>query len=53
VPSEQGTIQRFTPTIEALVCPDIDASLDAQSAKRAFWEAFKAIGPWWSELPPY
>jgi uracil-DNA glycosylase len=53
VPSEQGTIQRFTPTIEALVCPDIDASLDEQPAKRAFWEAFKAIGPWWSELPPY
>jgi uracil-DNA glycosylase len=53
VPSEQGTIQRFTPTIEALVCPDIDASLDDQPAKRAFWEAFKAIGPWWSELPPY
>jgi uracil-DNA glycosylase len=49
----QGTIQRFTPTIDALVCPDIDASLDESAAKRAFWEAFKAIGPWWSELPPY
>jgi uracil-DNA glycosylase family 4 len=49
----QGTIQRFTPTIDALVCPDIDASLDDSAAKRAFWEAFKAIGPWWSELPPY
>ena len=48
-----GVIQRFTPTIEALVTPDIDASLDEQPAKRAFWEAFKAIGPWWSELPPY
>ena len=33
--------------------PDIDASLDEQSAKRAFWESFKALGPWWSELPPY
>jgi uracil-DNA glycosylase family 4 len=49
----QGTIQRFTPTIDALVCPDIDASLDEPAAKRAFWDAFKAIGPWWSELPPY
>ena len=48
-----GTVQRFTPTIEALVTPDIDASLDEQAAKRAFWQAFKAIGPWWSELPPY
>ena len=48
-----GEIQRFTPTIDALVVPDIDASLDEQAAKRAFWEAFKALGPWWSELPPY
>jgi uracil-DNA glycosylase family 4 len=53
VSSDQGTIQRFTPTIEALVCPDLDASLDETAAKRAFWDAFKAIGPWWSELPPY
>ncbi len=48
-----GTIQRFTPTTEALVTPDLDASLDETAAKKAFWEAFKAIGPWWSELPPY
>jgi uracil-DNA glycosylase family 4 len=48
-----GEIQRFTPTIDALVVPDIDASLDEQGAKRAFWDAFKALGPWWSELPPY
>ena len=48
-----GEIQSFTPTVEALVVPDIDAALDDQAAKRAFWDAFKAIGPWWSELPPY
>jgi uracil-DNA glycosylase len=48
-----GTLQRFTPTIEAMVTPDLDASLDEQGAKKAFWEAFKAIGPWFSELPPY
>jgi hypothetical protein len=48
-----GEIRRFTPTIDALVVPEIDASLDEQGAKRAFWEAFKALGPWWSELPPY
>jgi uracil-DNA glycosylase family 4 len=53
VESELGTIQRFTPTIDALHTPDIDAALDEQPAKRAFWEAFKAIGPWWSEQPPY
>ena len=27
-------MQRWTPTIEALVVPDIDASLDEQGAKR-------------------
>lgn len=48
-----GEIQRFTPTIEAVVTPDLDASLDAEKSKRAFWEAFRAIGPWWAELPPY
>jgi uracil-DNA glycosylase family 4 len=48
-----GEIQRFTPTIQALVTPDIDAALDDQTAKRDFWNAFKALGPWWSELPPY
>ena len=53
VASEPGTIQKFTPTIEVLVCPDLDASLDDATAKREFWDAFKAIGPWWSELPPY
>jgi len=46
-------MQSFTPTIDALVTPDIDASLDVQSAKTAFWNAFKALGPWWAELPPY
>jgi uracil-DNA glycosylase len=50
---EHGTLQRFTPTVEALVVPDIDASLDEQAAKTRFWRAFKALGPWWTELPPY
>jgi uracil-DNA glycosylase len=48
-----GELQRFTPTIEALVVPDIDASLDEQPAKTRFWNAFKQVGPWWAELPPY
>ena len=48
-----GELQHFTPTIEALVCPDIDASLDEQPAKTAFWNAFKPVGPWWAALPPY
>ncbi len=45
--------QRFTPTIEALVVPDIDLSLDEQPAKTRFWNAFKPVGTWWAELPPY
>jgi uracil-DNA glycosylase len=48
-----GERQPFTPTIEALVTPDIDASLDEQPAKTDFWNAFKLLGTWWAELPPY
>ena len=51
--ARRGELQRFTPTIEALAVPDIDLSLDAQPAKTAFWNAFKAVGPWWAALPPY
>ena len=46
-------LQRFTPTIEALVVPDIDSSLDEQAAKTAFWNAFKTVGTWFAALPPY
>lgn len=52
-PAQEGTIQRFTPTIGALVTPDIDASLDEQDAKNRFWEAFRQLGTWWAGLPPY
>ena len=51
-PDAEG-LQRFTATIEALVVPDIDAALDEAPAKTAFWNAFKAVGAWYSELPPY
>jgi uracil-DNA glycosylase family 4 len=51
--AEPGSLQRFTPTIEALSVPDIDASLDEQAAKTRFWNAFKLLGTWWAELPPY
>ena len=51
--SRLGELQRFTPTIGALFVPDIDASLDEQEKKTEFWNAFKALGPWWAELPPY
>jgi uracil-DNA glycosylase len=48
-----GVVGRFTPTIEALVTPDVDESLDDQTEKTRFWNAFKALGPWWAEQPPY
>jgi len=48
-----GELQRLTPATDALYVPDIDASLDEQSAKTDFWNAFKLLGPWWAELPPY
>jgi uracil-DNA glycosylase family 4 len=49
----EGVIVRFTPTIEALVTPDVDESLDDQTEKTRFWNAFKTLGPWWAEQPPY
>jgi len=49
----EGVLQQFTPTVEALVVPDVDASLDEQPAKTAFWNAFKSLGDWWAALPPY
>jgi len=48
-----GELQELTPTVQAVVVPDIDESLDEQAAKTRFWRAFKALGPWWAELPPY
>jgi uracil-DNA glycosylase family 4 len=48
-----GALQAFTPTVEALVVADVDASLDEQAAKTAFWNAFKSLGDWWAALPPY
>ena len=48
-----GSLQRFTPTIELLAVPDIDESLNESAAKREFWAAFKALGEWYENLPPY
>jgi uracil-DNA glycosylase family 4 len=48
-----GELQRLTPSIEALFVPNIDESLDDEDAKRTFWAAFKVLGQWWEDLPPY
>jgi uracil-DNA glycosylase family 4 len=48
-----GEIRRFTPTIETLAVPDIDRCLDDAASKQAFWDAFKVLGSWYENLPPY
>ena len=48
-----GEVQSLTPTVDALYVPDIDDSLDSEDSKREFWGAFRALGDWYAELPPY
>jgi uracil-DNA glycosylase family 4 len=48
-----GDVQQLTPTIEAIYVPDIEASLDNEAAKREFWSAFRVLGDWYGDLPPY
>jgi len=48
-----GELQRLTPSVEALYVPNIDEALDEDSAKREFWSAFRVLGEWWANLPPY
>jgi uracil-DNA glycosylase len=50
---DPGVVQPFTPSCEGLVVPDIDASLDEEAAKRAFWASFRVLGDWYADLPPY
>ena len=50
---DPGVIQPFTGACEALVVPNIDDALDEEAAKRAFWSAFRVLGEWYAELPPY
>jgi uracil-DNA glycosylase family 4 len=53
VREQPGVLQRLTPSIEALFVPNIDAALDEERAKREFWAAFRVLGQWWADLPPY
>jgi uracil-DNA glycosylase len=50
---ELGTVQAFTPACDALVVPNIDEALDEEAAKREFWAAFRVLGEWYADLPPY
>jgi uracil-DNA glycosylase family 4 len=53
VAAEPGAIQRLTPSCDALYVPDIDRALDDEGAKRAFWQAFRSLGEWYADFPPY
>jgi uracil-DNA glycosylase family 4 len=53
IAAKPGEVQRLTPSCEAIWCPDIDASLDDEVAKREFWRAFRTLGDWYADLPPY
>ncbi len=48
-----GELQDFTPFCKALVTPDIDGALDQDKAKAEFWKAFKSLGDWFRDQPPY
>jgi uracil-DNA glycosylase family 4 len=51
--ADPGRLQKLTPTIDALYTPDVDGSLDEEAAKRAFWSAFRVLGDWYADFPPY
>jgi uracil-DNA glycosylase family 4 len=51
--AQPGVVQEFTPSIDALYVPNIDDALDDEPSKRAFWAAFKVLGQWYADLPPY
>src|SRR3954469_8089760 len=49
----EGAVQKLTPSIDALYTPDVDGALDEEAAKRAFWTAFRRLGDWYADFPPY
>jgi uracil-DNA glycosylase family 4 len=53
VEERAGDVQHLTGTIDVLVMPAIEDSLDDAASKRAFWDAFRALGSWYEALPPY
>jgi uracil-DNA glycosylase family 4 len=53
VTATAGIVQQLTPSMDALYVPDIDDALDDERSKRAFWSAFRVLGEWYADLPPY
>jgi uracil-DNA glycosylase family 4 len=50
---DPGSLQDFTAFCKALVTPDIDNALDEEKAKAEFWKAFRNLGEWFRDEPPY
>jgi uracil-DNA glycosylase len=50
---DPGRMQRLTPACDALYVPDIDRALDDEGPKREFWRAFRSLGEWYEDFPPY
>jgi uracil-DNA glycosylase family 4 len=50
---DPGVLQDFTAFCKALVTPDIDDALDEERAKSEFWKAFRNLGEWFRDEPPY
>jgi uracil-DNA glycosylase family 4 len=48
-----GEVQSLTPQISALYVPNIDTALDEEHSKREFWSAFRHLGEWYADMPPY
>jgi uracil-DNA glycosylase family 4 len=53
VQATPAVVQHLTPSIDCLYVPNIDEALDEEASKRAFWKAFKVLGEWYADLPPY
>ena len=53
VQATPAMVQQLTPSIDCLYVPNIDEALDEEASKRAFWRAFKVLGEWYGDLPPY
>jgi uracil-DNA glycosylase len=53
VQATPAVVQQLTSSIDCLYVPNIDEALDEETSKRAFWKAFKVLGEWYADLPPY
>ena len=50
---EISSWNRVKPGVTVLDVSVGGLSLDEAQAKTSFWNAFKPLGSWWAELPPY